>query len=472
MNNIKQATIYAKECTKGRQRLNGEPFIEHILRIYKLLKYNNINDRTTLLATLLHHCSDDENSKNDEFIKQAFGDEVYNLLQSYKKIKKIGIDAQSINSFNEKYIYQTFINLAGDIRLIVIRVADKYDNLQNSWVLTPAERLAAASKVLYLYAPLAKMVGLGKLSAQMEDDAFRIINPREFFQIKKIRSKNIRNSNKILNDTSEFIRQILKDRDINCEINIRFKHIYSIYRKKLLKEMQSGSTGTDLEYVHDLVGMRIIVEEVGQCYEVESILDTLWEQDPSQRSDDLIKPRPSGYRSLHTYYMVSSNLGLEIQIRTFEMHNFNEYGPASHLLYKVSQHMSEEVKEEFSKYMSENPSWFKNLNFWDIQTKIQGYKPSVPFSKNVYVFTPKGDIIELPRGSKVLDFAYKIHSDLGNYCNGCYINGKFSKLDYEIQDGDLIKILTNNKPVVNRDWLGITYTKYAKINIKKALNTI
>ncbi len=471
MSQLQKAKEFAKQVHTGHKRLSGEGYAEHTLRVYQTLKRHNIKEENTLVASLLHHALDYSTELEQE-IEKAFGKEVLTLVKNLKKVSATKIETDTPSQFNEKYIMQTYINLSEDVRNIVIRLADKTDNLKHSWALDKEKRNYNAEKAMYLYSPLARIVGMSKLAVELENEAFKILNPAEYYKIQKISEEKALEHEGILKDTLSFLRSILKEQGLNnIKVQGRIKHIYGIYRKA--NYLKSAERGTKPSYkgVYDTLAFRIIAGTIEDCYFVENLVRELWECYPERRDDYIEKPRPSGYQALHNVFRVNKDLDAEIQITTYEMHKRNEHGPSSHLLYKISERgRSSMATDEFRKYLKENPFWFKDVNFWEMEKTLSKYKPQTPFSKNVYVFTPKGDIIELPQGATPIDFAYEIHSTLGNGCIGAFVNKSIAKLDQVLKNGDLVEIKTlKSKKKPSRDWLKIVKTKKAKASIRKAL---
>jgi GTP pyrophosphokinase len=292
---------------------------------------------------------------------------------------------------------------------------------------------------------------------ELEKNGFMILFPSEYFRIKKfIKNKSVLTKN-MLENVRELIYEYLQKNGLDPKISYRIKSEYSIFDKSLRYKKQ-GKLKEGLENLYDIAAMRILVNTVEECYLVEDLLKKIWISEPSERDDYIANPKPGGYRSLHNVFHIDQDFVVEIQIRTFKMHEENEYGKASHLFYKYGSH--------FRKYLKKNPDWLKNSGISHIINEDKlGH-----FSDFVYVFTPKGDIIELPRGATALDFAYAIHEDIGNRCMGAMINKKIEKLSYELNDGDKIEIrISNSKNNANEDWLDVVKTRYARKCIRKAV---
>lgn len=469
---IKKAKQFAIQVHEGHKRASGENYYEHTFRVYEKLKEVGIEEENTLLASILHQTLDFSDALEPE-IEKRFGPEILSIVRGYKKLSNttIATSATDPKDLNERYIMQAYINMADDIRTLVIRIADKVDNLDTSFALPKEKRVANAQKALYFYSPLARIIGMSRLAVQLENSAFRILYPGEYSRLDSIMSKKAIKIKKVMEDTQNVIRSLLEEKGINAKTYYRIKHLYGIFRKSNYLLSKGTDPGKDFSKIYDVGAMRIIVETDEQCYLVEQLLMSLLESIPDARDDYIYQPRHTGYRSLHNVFKFSRDVWAEVQIRTQEMHEQAEFGPASHLLYKIGDKDTKlGVVEKFKKYTKENPFWFKDLHFLQMEKELAGYKPNTPFSKYVYAFTPKGDIIELPKGATLVDFAYALHTKLGHSCIGGFVNGQMVKLDYEIKDGDEVEIkVLKNKKKPSLDWLNIVKTTKAKSYIRKAL---
>ncbi|OGC57342.1 hypothetical protein A3H26_00030 [candidate division WWE3 bacterium RIFCSPLOWO2_12_FULL_36_10] len=467
MNKIEQAKKLARQIHKGQFRLNGESYYNHVERVFNKLYNAGVRDETVLISALLHNSLQYSDSPKSQIQKQ-FGPEVLFIIEQYKKLTEKTIKRNSPKNFNEKYIIQTFLNLAKDIRVLLIRLADRADNIESAFIFPLERRERAAERALYVYSPICRLMGGLNFTRTLEDEAFKILHPQQYFQIKKLIDKKKEKINKLFAESEEVLREILDERNINAKINHRIKHAYGIYRKSLLYISKGINPGKNFENILDVAAMRFVVNTVEECYIVEDILKQLWNEVSDSRDDYIRSPKPSGYQSLHNAFKVDRQLVIEVQIRTHEMHEISEFGKASHMFYKQRFYkMGDNIKEKFL----DNISILKEINYWNIENKSASKEfEFTQFDKFVYVFTPKGDIIELPKGATVLDFAYSIHEDLGHSCSGCLINEKIAKLETQLKDGDLVEIrVSKNKKVPSPDWLDIAQTKRAKHFIKRAL---
>lgn len=455
---IKKAKEFAQQQLGEKPRISGESYFDHSHNVYKTLIKTGIKDEGILLSALLHHID----SSKDKLVLEYFGEEVLTLVHGIRKLSDYDIQVASPKQANDKYFIQTYLNLTKDIRVLIVRLVDKAVNIKTAYVHTPQKAREIGEKALYLYAPICRLLGISSITTKLENEAFKLLYPSQYYNIERIVEKKKPEINKFFLDAVPFLQTILAENNINAEIKTRIKHLFSIYRKSLKYSGQKNQPNSIYEQVLDVAGMRIIVDTIEQCYLVEDILKGIWEYIPEHRDDYIKTPKPRGYRSLHNIFKVGSGMHLEIQIRTFEMHQENEYGNASHFVYKIG--------DKFKEKILENPNWLKEINFWENQTVSSQGTELAQFNENVYAFTPKGDIIELPRGANIIDFAYHIHGKLGHACSGGLVNGNMVKLEYEINDGDHVTILTSKhskKPSI--DWLKIAKTKKALSMIRKAL---
>jgi guanosine-3',5'-bis(diphosphate) 3'-pyrophosphohydrolase len=311
-----------------------------------------------------------------------------------------------------------------------------------------------AERALYIYSPLCRLIGLTNFVKILEDGAFKILDPSEFYKVQKYIKDNYPNVNNTLNDIKLFISDILLDQGIQCTIQSRIKSIYSTY-KKTLKYVKTKGKG-NLENILDLAAIRIIVPDIEECYRVEDILNSFWESIEGTRDDYISKPKANGYQSLQVSYRIEDNFILEIQIRTHQMHEVNEYGLASYAAYKL--------KDVISKDVNKNSELLKEINYSINKTGLNMNQ----FTDSVYIYTPRGDIIKLPKGSTIVDFAYHIHDELGNSAIGAKVDGQFKSMDHVLENGDMVEVLTHGqkkKPSIK--WLDFAKTSRARKEIRK-----
>jgi len=353
--------------------------------------------------------------------------------------------------------------LTKDFRVLLVRLIDRSVNTKTAYVHPPLLRNEIGEKALYLYAPICRLLGFSSLTSILEDEAFKILYPDKYYNLVKIVEKRKTEIRKFFDDAVPFLKTILKENGIDAEIKTRIKHYFSIYKKALRYVAHGKNQEISYHNIYDIAGMRIIVDTVEQCYMVEDILKKIWVEQQDERNDYIKTPKPSGYKSIHNIYNVGSKRNLEVQIRTHQMHEVNEFGNASHFFYKLGS--------KFKDNILDNPNWLKEINYWESQNSLPDNYEISHFKDFVYAFTPKGDIIELPRGANIIDFAYYIHTRVGNNFTGGVVNGNIVKIDYEIKDGDRVEIMNTKHPKKpSPDWIKVAKTRKAISMIRKALN--
>jgi GTP diphosphokinase / guanosine-3',5'-bis(diphosphate) 3'-diphosphatase len=446
----KKVEDFAKSFHKDHKRVSGEPYFAHVERTVTNLKNNKIEDPVLISAAFLHHVLCFDSSKEAE-IRKLFGDDVTELLKKNKKLSdnpmKIGGDSK----VNEEHVIQAYMNMAGDHRIILIRLADKVDNVETATYLPKKNRVEVADKALRLYAPLARLSSLGNFASRLEEGAFKMLYPAHYVstvkKIERIRPK----AEMFFESTVPPLGQLLEENGIKTILKQRVKRPYSYFKK----ELQCKGRG---KRVYDQVGIRIITESVDDCYKAEDIVNQLWSSLPSERDDYIQKPKISGYRSIHSIFKITNNMHMEIQIRTKEMDEMNEYGKASHALYKMGSGLKKELEK--------TPGWLKEMSYENYRDNIKLDQ----FSHNVYVYTPKQDIIKLPEGSNLIDFAYYIHPEVGNSAVGGYVNDEYQKLTHKLKTGDRVLIKTSkSRKLPSEDWVKLVGSKRTKRLIKKSL---
>ncbi len=463
MQKIQKAKNFTKTLHSKDFRLSGENVYEHTLRVHNKLREAGVTDENILIAALLHQAPTYSNEILKE-IDKNFGKEIESIVRSYNVLSHIKVAHEGTQGINEKYIIQTYLNLAKDLRVLLIRLADKADNIETAFALTRKHRKLVAERALYVYAPITRLLGLSILTKDLENGAFKVLYPKEHFLIENAIKERKPTIDKFFKGNIPVVRDLLREQGIKADLTYRIKHVYGIHRKaKHLANKELKKIGKDYSGVYDIAAMRVIVDTEENCYKAEALLCELWDHVVEVRDDYIKNPKPSGYRSIHNHHIVDNDMQIEIQIRTKEMHEINEYGPASHFYYKVG--------ENLKKNLSKNPDWLKELANWrEAQTKDEKDNSLEHFSDRVFAFTPKGDIIQLPKGATIIDFAYEVHTGVGNSCIGAAVNGEIEKLDYQIQNGDQIEIRTlSSKKKPSRDWLDFAKTSKARAHIRKTL---
>ncbi|MDD3711089.1 MAG: RelA/SpoT family protein [Patescibacteria group bacterium] len=446
---IERAYKFAEEAHRGQNRKSGEPYIEHPLHTaFNLIQIKA--DLSTIIAGILHDVPEDTN-KTLEDIRKEFGDEVAELVEGITKLGKIKY--RGITRYREN-LRKMFLAMVDDIRIMYIKFCDRLHNLRTLDALPENKQQRIATETLEIYAPIAGLIGIWHLKWQMEDICFKYLFPKEYKQIEykyEIEKKSERNQ--FFQKVKNILEEELKKTKINYEISARFKHLYSIWKKMQIKERK-------FDEIYDVFALRVVVENIEDCYKVLGIIHNIWKPITDRFKDYIALPKPNGYRSLHTTIIGPDNKATEFQIKTKEMHEESLYGSQNHWNYK----------NETSKY--EKPNWIKEI--LEIQKENQNTENFIKeiksniFQNRIFVFSPKGDVIELPDKATPIDFAYAIHTDIGNKASQVLINEKISTLDHELKNGDLVEIIIEkDKKYPDNQWLNFVKTKHAKDRIKQ-----
>ncbi len=453
LNLIRKAYEFAKEAHRGQHRVSGELFIFHPLEVAKILADLEL-DLQTIAAGLLHDVVEDTQYTIED-IEDNFGPEIALLVDGVTKLGKL--EFKTKEEQQAENLRKMFFAMAKDIRIILIKLADRLHNMRTLTSLPKEKQLEKAKETLDIFAPLAHRLGISKIKWELEDIAFRYLEPERYYElVEKVAKKRQERENHI-NKMISILKERLTSSGISAEIQGRPKHFYSIYKK--MKEQNKT-----FEQIYDLTAVRVIVNTVKDCYGALGVVHTLWKPIPGRFKDYVAMPKPNMYQSIHTTVIDSTGDPLEIQIRTYEMHKTAEYGIAAHWRYKEGAKNNSDFEEKLS-WLREILEWQRDLK--DAKDFMETLKIDL-FTDEVYVFTPKGDVIDLPKGSCPIDFAYRIHTDIGNRCIGAKVNGKMVPLDYKLKNGDIIEIITSghsNGP--SRDWLNIVKSPQAKNKIRQ-----
>jgi GTP diphosphokinase / guanosine-3',5'-bis(diphosphate) 3'-diphosphatase len=441
----------ADAAHEGQRRASGESYIEHPLAVAGILAELEM-DHQTIAAALLHDVVEDT-SITSEQVTQQFGEEVARLVEGVTKLTRIPY--QSKEDAQVENLRKMFLAMAKDIRVIIIKLADRLHNMRTLASLPPAKQQAIARETLDIYAPIAHRLGIWKIKWEIEDECLRYLDPASFHDIVERVAKTRREREADVEMGIARLRDEFKELKINAEIQGRPKHFYSIYSKI--------KSGRDFSTIYDLTAIRIIVDSVKDCYAALGAVHAMWTPLPGRFKDYIAMPKPNMYQSLHTTVVGPSGDPLEIQIRTWEMHRTGEYGIAAHWRYKEGG-----KADQFENKLS----WLRALLEWqkdmrDSRVFMENLKLDL-FDSQVFVFSPRGDVYSIPAGGTPLDFAYQVHTDVGNHCVGAKTNGRIVPLDYQMQNGDICEILVNKssgRPSL--DWLSIVKTSSAKHKIKQ-----
>jgi GTP pyrophosphokinase len=445
---IKKGYDFMEEAHRGQLRRSGEPYISHPVWIAKVVAQLNIGQEA-VLAALLHDCVEDTSITIDDISKQ-FGDEVALLVSGLTDVKT-KTKGLKINETNIEIFRKFFFSSVNDVRVLIIRLVDKLHNGLTIEYMPKDRQIVYAKNVMRIYGPVAEYVGLHYFKKLIEDIAFRILYPEKANQLKEEFKKRSNDEIKALNLIKNELERILKVNNINnTMVEGRIKSLYSTYSKIKRKG--------DNYKVKDRVAIRVLTDNLVDCYTVLGLIHAKYNYLTEEFEDYISAPKPNGYRSIQTTINWKDKMTVEIQIKTKEMHEFNEFGPASHIAYKMGKGVIEN---------GHGMEWVKDLVKWQKgNNQINNYRLKV-LTNYVYVFTPKGDTIQLPKGSTALDFAYRIHTSIGDRCKGIKINNKMAKIDDEVKTGDLIEVLLGKKLNVNKNWLDIVKTAWARDHIRK-----
>ena len=451
---VEKAYKLSKKAHEGQERVSGDPYIIHPVEVGIILAELEM-DVTTIAAGILHDTVEDT-ILNYEEIRAEFGEELANLVDGVTKLTKIPYTTkQEIQAENFR---KMFLAMAKDIRVIIIKLADRLHNMRTLKFMSKDKQLEKARETMEIYAPIAHRLGIHKIKWELEDLSFRYIDEKNYYDLVEKIAKKRREREEYINSVIEDVRNKTAEVEIFADIEGRAKHLYSIFRKM-------NSQNKSIEQIYDLFAIRLIVDSVKDCYAVLGLMHELFKPMPGRFKDYISMPKPNMYQSLHSTVIGPEGIPFEVQIRTWDMHRVAEVGIAAHWQYK------EGVKHEEKSYV-EKLSWLRQIIDWqkdarDADEFMENLKIDL-FTDEVFVFTPKGDVKSLRAGSTPIDFAYSIHSAIGNKMIGAKINGRIVNLDYELKNGDIIEIITSsasNGP--SRDWLKIVKTSQARNKINQ-----
>lgn len=450
--NIRKAYELADEVHKEQKRVNGDPYILHPLAVAEILADMEI-DTTTITASLLHDVVEDTEYMLED-IERIFGKEVAFLVDGVTKLNRLDYrtkEDQQVNSMRKM-----FLAMAKDIRVVVIKLADRLHNMRTLKYMRSEKQKRIAQETLEIYAPLAHRLGIFNIKWELEDLSFRYMEPDKYYDLVDQMKEKRKVREEIVNEAIDVLKKTLTESSISFEINGRPKHFYSIY-KKMKKDNR------DLSQIYDLYAIRVIVDTVQDCYGVLGIVHSLWKPLPYRFKDYIAMPKPNNYQSLHTTVIGTRGQPVEIQIRTWDMHHIAEYGVAAHWRYKEGR------ASQKATGFDEKMGWLRNLLEWQDTSNPQEFVNALKldaFSDEVFVFTPRGDVIDLPQGAIPIDFAYRIHTDVGHRCVGAKVNGKIVPLDYALKNGDIVEVITSKTGKPSLDWLKIVGSSESRSKIR------
>ena len=454
---IGKAFDTANRLHDGQFRKSGEPYIIHPVNVAYILAEMGMDD-ATIVGGLLHDVVEDTDYTREQLVND-FGEEIALLVDGVTKLGTIKFESKE--EIQAENFRKMFLAMSKDIRVLIIKLADRLHNMRTMEYMKPEKIIEKCNETLDIYAPLASRLGISKVKFELEDLALKYLHPEEFQELKQKVNKRKEEREETINNVIAEIKDALDGMNLHYDLYGRAKHYYSIYKKMKMQHKQ-------IDEIFDLIAVRIIVDNVKDCYAVLGIVHTMWKPIPGRFKDYIAMPKPNMYQSLHTTVIGDNGEPFEIQIRTYEMHQVAEYGIAAHWKYKEGDTSGKSSGDDIKlAWLRQSLEWQKDLK--DPKDFLETMKMDL-FASQVFVFTPKGDVIELPAGSTPLDFAFKIHSAIGCKCVGAKVNGKMVTIDYTLQNGDIVEIVTSaNSAGPSVDWLKIAKSSNARNKIRSWL---
>lgn len=468
---LRHAWEFTKLAHTGQMRLTGDSYSSHPLGTAAILADWKL-DETTIIAGLLHDSIEDGGATRGDLVKN-FGEEVGELVDGVTKVSYLKLRGSKKEDFIEN-LRKMFMAMARDLRVVLVKLADRLHNMETLAPLSPEKQLRIASETIEIYAPLAERLGMGEVKGQLEDLAFPYVDSEGYKKVEKESKPYYKKAEKYIQKMKRTLLKKLADEGIKAEIHVREKHFFSLWRK-----LERSNIDWDFEKIHDIVALRILVDTIPQCYTALGVVHNLYKPIPSIGISDFIaQPKPNGYRSIHTKVFGPKGRQVEVQIRTKVMHEEAEFGIAAHWAYGEAKQrgIKDKVLENLGVKAPEKLSWVKQLVEWqrsitDSKEFIRAVKFDALGHRN-FVFSPKGDVFDLPLGATPVDFAFAVHTDLGNYIKGAKVDGKIVPLDYKLKSGQVVEILkSKNTKKPNRDWLDFVVTTTARNQIKKSIKS-
>lgn len=456
---VRKAYRVAVEAHEGQTRLSGEPYVLHTLKVAQILAQLGL-DPTICAVGLLHDVLEDTKVSHDD-LEQEFGPEIVTLVEGVTKLSNLHYNGEEVTREikQAQNIRKMLVATAKDVRVILIKLADRLHNMRTIEHLPPDKQERIARETMEIYAPLAHRLGISRWKWELEDHAFHVLQPTDYKNIARQVAMKRRDREKWLADTCALIEAKLADANIEAQVIGRPKHLYSIYQKMI-------SQGKDFDEVTDVMGVRIITRSHSDCYNVLGVIHSLWTPMPGRLKDYIAMPKLNMYQAIHTTVMRENGKTMEVQIRSEEMDRTAREGIAAHWIYKEGERAHDKKLDEQLKWLTQMYEWLKDAHGPDelLDSMRRDFK-----TQYVYAFTPKGMVKELPSGATPLDFAYLIHSDVGHHCIGARVNGRMVPLRYHIQTGDIVEVLTSNTQHPHMDWVDIVVTGRARTRIRQRL---
>ncbi len=453
---IDRAYIYSARVHDGQVRLSGEPYLSHPLEVAGILADMKL-DPVSIAAGLLHDVIEDTHSTPEE-IKEIFGQEVVHIVSGVTKISILSFDSSQARQAES--IRKMILAMADDIRVILIKLADRLHNMRTLQFHKESKRKQIARETLDIYAPIASRLGIYWIKNELEDISFKHLYFEEYSNIERLISKDKEESDKYIEKVKNFIKKKMDEDDLKCKILGRYKNIFSIHQKMIKQNLP-------FEEVYDIIAFRIILDTISDCYKALGLIHSLWRPVPKKIKDYIASPKPNMYQALHTTVIGPFGERIEIQIRTWDMDKVAKAGIAAHWSYKEGKDVDESISKKFAwiQNLVENQASFRNPDEFLENVRID------LFPDEIYVFTPQGEIKSLPRGATPVDFAYQIHTEVGGQCTGAKVNGRIVPLKHELQTGNIVDIITTKNHHPSKDWLNFVKTVKARSRIRQWIKT-
>jgi GTP pyrophosphokinase len=453
---VERAYVYSARVHAGQVRLSGEPYLMHPLEVANILADMRL-DTISVVSGLLHDVLEDTRAKSEE-LQKLFGPEVLSIVSGVTKLSLM--PTSSSQERQAENIRKMFLAMADDIRVILIKLADRLHNMRTLRFHAPEKRKAIAQETLDIYAPLAARLGIYWIKNELEENSFKYLNPEEYARIELLVAKSRSEREQYIDTVRSTLHRKLEEANLKAEVLGRSKNFFSIYSKMKAQNLS-------FEQIYDLIAFRIILDTLPQCYEALGLIHSMWKPIDYKFKDYIGRPKPNMYQSLHTTVIGPVGERIEIQIRTWEMDRVAKSGIAAHWSYKEGRRIDENISKKFA--------WIQDLvenqeTFRDPGEFLENVRLDL-FPDEVYVFTPKGDIRALPKGSTPVDFAYLIHTEIGHKCVGAKVNGQMVSLPYQLQTGDIIEIVTSKNHTPSKDWLKFVKTIKARSKIRQWVKT-
>jgi guanosine-3',5'-bis(diphosphate) 3'-pyrophosphohydrolase len=455
---IKKAYVYSAKVHQGQVRKSGEPYLIHPMEVAGLLADMRL-DEASIVTGLLHDTIEDTLATKEE-IAELFGSEIAELVDGVTKLSQYS-PANTQEDKQAENFRKMVVAMSKDIRVLLVKLADRIHNMRTLDHMKPEKQERIARETLDIYAPLANRLGIGWLKSELEDLSFKYLDPAEYEGLTSKIQSRVKEREQFVQEVVDLLRGRLEEAKISADIYGRIKHVYSLAKK--MKEQELG-----FDQVNDLIAFRVLVDTLAQCYESLGLVHAIWKPVPGKFKDYVAIPKPNGYQSLHTTVIGPHGERIEVQIRTREMHSIAEKGVAAHWAYK--ERGPDGKVSELSPQDAKQFGWLRRLVEWqrdlsDPREFLETVKVDL-FSEETFVFTPKGDLRSLPRGSTPIDFAYQVHSEIGDRCVGAKVNGKLVPLRYQLKNGDTVEIMTSPHSHPSKDWLSFVKTSRAQARIR------